>query len=71
MKQVNIICNNNSIVFFILCIVVVFFLIVGTRDFWCDKTTKYVLDKYFEYSPLVGPLKKYSKELQMWKAIAD
>lgn len=33
--------------------------------------TKFMLDKYVEYLPHVGPIKTYSKKMYMWKSIAE
>lgn len=36
------------------------------KQIWGEKETKLLLDKYKQYLPLVGPLKKFKKKRNMW-----
>lgn len=38
---------------------------------WTDEQSKYLLDKYFEYSPLVGPMRRFKTKKIMWEKISS
>ncbi|EFN75850.1 hypothetical protein EAI_17033, partial [Harpegnathos saltator] len=39
-------------------------------DEWSDGSTRFLLDKYSNYSELVGPMKKFKNKKIMWIQIA-